>query len=147
MVRSLRTGVAFSLFTLFAAGCGPELAAPTASPTGNEAPVALRNLQVTTVDGHRAVLLRLSRLPTMVRQSSGKDPPRIVIQAWGPAGDGDLPERTLPQVDAQISDVRVSRRAGALSVVLVFKGVEPPPYSVHEMADWIMVRLGVPQGG
>jgi hypothetical protein len=144
MVRSLRTGVALFLFTLFAAGCPQKLRPPTPSPTGNEAPVALRNLQVTTVDGHRAVLLRLSRLPTLVRQSSGKDPPRIVIQAWGPAGDGDLPERTLPQMDPQISEVQVSRRAGALLVVLVFKGAEPPPYSVHEMADWIMVRLGAP---
>jgi hypothetical protein len=147
MMRSLWTGVVLSLFTLFAAGCAQKLAAPTASPTGNEAAVALRNLQVTTVDGHRAVLLRLSRLPTLVRQSSGKDPARIVIQAWGPRGDGDLPERTLPQVDPEISDVRVSRHDGALEVVLDFKGLEPPPYSVHEMADWIMVRLGVPQEG
>jgi len=147
MTRSLWTGVALFLFTLSAAGCAHKLAAPTPSPTGNEAPVALRNLQVTTVDGHRAVLLRLSRSPTMVRQSSGKDPARIVIQAWGPRGDGDLPERTLPQVDPEISDVRVSRHDGALEVVFDFKGLEPPPYSVHEMADWIMVRLGVPQEG
>lgn len=147
MTRSLWTGVGLFLFMLFAAGCAQRVAAPTASPTGNAAPVALRSLQVVTVDGHRAVLLRFSRLPTKVRQSSGKDPARIVIQAWGPPGDGDLPERTLPQLDPEISDVRVSRHDGALEVVLDFKGLEPPPYSVHEMADWIMVRLGVPQEG
>ena len=147
MMPSLKVGVGLFLFALFAAGCAQKLGVPTAVPTGNEAPVALRNLQVTTVDGHRAVLLRLSRLPTLVRQSSGKDPARIVIQAWGPRGDGDLPERTLPQIDPEISDVRVSRHDGALEVVLEFKGLKPPPHSVHEMADWIMVRLGAAQGG
>jgi len=146
MTRLLRAGVGLFLFALFAVGCAHKLAAPTATPTGNEAPVALRNLEVATVDGHRAVLLRLSRSPTMVRQSSGKNPARIIIQAWGPRGDGDLPERSLQQLDPEIIDVRVSRRSGALQVVLEFKGVEPPPYSVHEMADWIMVRLGVQEG-
>jgi hypothetical protein len=147
MMRSLWIGVCLLLFLLFAAGCAQKLGVPSPSPTGAEAPVALRNLQVVSVDGHRAVLLRFSRVPTMVRQSSGKDPGRIVIQAWGPSGDGDLPERTLPQMDPEINDVRVSRHDGALEVVLDFKSLEPPSYSVHEMADWIMVRLGAPQEG
>jgi len=43
--------------------------------------------------------------------------------------------------------VRVSRRAGTLQVVLEFKGAALPPYSVHQMVDWIMVRLGAPQEG
>jgi hypothetical protein len=147
MMRLSWIGIGFFLFTLFAAGCAQKIGVPSPSPSGTEAPVALRNLQVVSVDGHRAVLLRFSRVPTMVRRSSGKDPGRIVIQAWGPSGDGDLPERTLPQVDPEINDVRVSRHDGALEVVLDFKSVEPPPYSVHEMADWVMVRLGVPQEG
>lgn len=109
--------------------------------------MALRNLQVTTVDGHRAVLLHLSRLPVVVRQSSARNPGRIVVQAWGPVGDGDLPERALPQVDPMLSDVRVSRHEGALEIVLEFKSEEPPPFSVHEMADWLMIRLGVPEQG
>jgi hypothetical protein len=146
MVRSLWAAVGLFL-TLFTAGCAQRPMAPTPAPTGDQAPVALRNLQVTTVDGHRAVLLRLSRLPTLLQQSSHKDPARIVIKAWGPRGDGDLPERRLPQADPEINDVRISRHDGALEVVLDFKGPEPPPYTVHEMADWIMVRFGVPQGG
>jgi hypothetical protein len=121
------------------------MAAPTATPTGDEAPVTLRNLQVTTVDGHRAVLLRLSRLPILVRHSSGRHPGQITVQAWGPAGDSDLPERTLPQVDPQIAQISVSRKEGALHVVFAFQNDEPPAYSVHEMADWIMIRLGVPE--
>ncbi|MFN8628420.1 MAG: hypothetical protein U0587_20905 [Candidatus Binatia bacterium] len=129
-----------ALLACVAAGCAKKLAAPTAA-AGDQAPVALRNLQVATVDGHRAVLLRLSRLPMVVRQASGKNPGRIMLQAIGPAGEGDLSERELAQVDPLLSNVRVSRRQGALEVVLEFRTDEPPAYSVHEMGDWIMVRL------
>lgn len=135
------------LLSSVVAGCAQKLSAPTAAPTGDQAPVALRNLQVASVDGYRAVLLRLSRLPLAVRQSSARNPGRIVVRAWGPLGDGDLAERALPQVDPMLSDVRVSRHQGALEVVLEFKSEEPPPFSVHEMADWVMIRLGVPEQG
>lgn len=132
------------LLPLVVLGCSQRMTAPTAAPTGDEAPVALRNFEVANVDGHRAVLLRLSRLPTLVRHSSSSNPARITVQAWGPPGDSDLPERDLPQMDAQIADVRVSRTSGALNVVIDLKAEEPPIYSVHEMADWIMIRLPGP---
>lgn len=132
------------LLPLFMLGYARRMVAPTATPSGSEAPVSLRNFEVTAVDGHRAVLLRLSRLPTLVRHSSSRKPARITVQAWGPQGDSDLPERDLPQLDAQITDVRVSRTSGALSVVIDLKGDEPPPYTVHEMADWIMIRFPGP---
>lgn len=117
---------------------------PTAAPSGDQAPVTLRNLQVTTVEGHRAVLLRLSRVPTLVRHSSERRPARITVQAWGPIGEGDLPERSMPQIDAQVTQVRVSRHDGGLNVTLDLNGDEPPEYSVHEMADWIMIRFATP---
>jgi hypothetical protein len=129
------------LFMGLVAGCSASLGRPTAAPTGDQAPVTLRNLQIETLDGHRAVLLRLSRVPTMVRHSSSSDPARITIQAWGPLGDQDLEERNLAQIDPQITQVRVSRRAGGLNVVFDLQGDKPPPYTVHEMADWIMVRF------
>jgi hypothetical protein len=129
------------LAVLLAAGCAQKIGRPTAAPSGDNEPVTLRNLQIETVDGHRAVLLRLSRLPTMVRHSSGKRPAQITVQAWGPVGEGDLPERVLPQLDAQITQVRVSRHDGGLTIVLDFRGDDPPPYNVNEMADWIMVRF------
>jgi hypothetical protein len=132
------------LLPLLVAACSQRLVAPTAAPTGDLAPVALRNLEVTAVDGHRAVLLRLSRSPTLVRESSAKRPPRITVQAWGPPGDADLPERDLPQADPLIEDVRVSRTRGALTVVIELKGDQVPPYTVHEMADWIMIRFPGP---
>jgi len=132
------------LLPLVVAGCAQHMAAPTAAPSGDLAPVALRNVEVTAVDGHRAVLLRLSRLPTLVRQSSSSRPARITVQAWGPPGDGDLPERDLPQVDPLVQDVRVSRKSGGLMVVIELSGDEPPAYTVHEMADWIMIRFPGP---
>ena len=126
------------------AGCSLNLGRPTASPTGDQAPVNLRSLQIQTVDGHRAVLLRLSRAPTLVRHSYASRPGRISVEAWGPTGDSDLPERGLDESDSEISGVRVSRTQGALRVILDFRADNPPEYTVHEMADWIMVRLGTP---
>lgn len=126
--------------TLVAAGCS-QLTAPTAAPVGDEAPVNLRDLQVATSGGHRAVLLQLTRLPTLVRYSSSSDPARITVQAWGPEGDADLPERILPQNDAIVRQVVVSRNRGELRVIIELNQQEPPPHRVHEMADWIMVRF------
>ena len=129
------------LGVLLIAGCAQKIGRPTPSPSGDEAPVTLRNLQIESIDGHRAVLLRLSRLPTMVRHSSSRRPAQITVQAWGPVGEGDIAERVLPQLDAQIAQVRVSRHDGGLTIVLDFHGDSPPQYSINQMADWIMVRF------
>jgi hypothetical protein len=129
------------LFPLLLFGCSQRMVGPTAAPSGDQAPVALRNFEVTSADGHRAVLLRLSRQPTQIRQSSSSRPARITLQAWGPPGDSDLPERDLPQTDPQITDVRVSRKSGALTVVIELNSEKPPEYTVHQMADWIMIRF------
>src|SRR5574341_1803410 len=140
-VRRWGAALAMMFSGLTLAGCSERLAAPSPAPTGDQAPVGLRNLQIATVQGHRAVLMRLSRLPTLVRYSDSRKPARIIVQAWGPPGDSDLPERDVSQFDALISQVRVSRRDGELRVTLDLNGDEPPPYSVHEMGDWIMVRF------
>jgi len=51
-------------------------------------------------------------------------PGRLTVRASGPPGEGDLPERSLQQLDAQIADVRVSRTQGTLQVVIDFKADE-----------------------
>ena len=130
---------ALSLSTL--AGCPAKRTVPTAMPTGDQAPVALRDIRVETVETHRAVLLRLTRVPTLVRASSSRSPAEITVQAWGPDTGGDLAERVVPLTDPQIRGARVGRTKGGLYVVLEFIGTKPPTYTVHEMADWIMVRL------
>lgn len=120
------------------------LRAPNAVPEGERAAVALRNLQVTDADGHRAMLLRLTRVPTAVRYSDSSAPAQIVVEAYGPPGEGDLAEKALPQDDPYVRQVRVSRQQGVLQIVLDLYGEQPPPYQVHEMADWVMIRFGEP---
>jgi len=126
---------------MLSTGSCSTFSAPTAAPIGSEAPVNLRDLQVATSGGHRAVLLQLTRLPTLIRHSSSSEPGRITIQAWGPEGDTDLPERILPQSDPIVSQVRVSRTGGELRVIIELNQQDPPPHRVHEMSDWIMVRF------
>jgi len=126
-------------------GCSMRSLSPAGTPVGEQAPVGLRSLEMASTEGHHAVLLRLSRIPTMVRHSSSTEPAQITIQAWGPPGVGDLAERALPQDDPYVSQVRVSREGGALKIVLDLRSATPPPHMVHEMADWIMVRFSGPQ--
>ena len=127
----------------------PVDAGASAAALADPSPVTLRNLQVATIEGTRVVLLRLSREPYGLSYAAEKDPGRIIVRASGPPGDGDLPERTLQQLDAQIADVRVSRMQGMLQVVIDFKTDAVPPYSVNQMVDWVMIRLpasGTSQG-
>jgi len=136
----------FVALTLGLGGCAAWQASPDGAALGDQAPINLRSLELAAAQGRQAVLLRMSRLPTMVRHSSSSNPGRITIQAWGPQTGGDLPERALPQQeDPLVEQVRVSRKGGALTVILDLRSDVAPPYAVHEMADWIMVRLGEPQ--
>jgi len=138
IAKWMRRSIAFTLLVTLS-GCA-ALSGETSSSA--EQAVSLRNLQIETVDGHRAVLLRLSMLPGRVMHSSSSSPARITVQAAGPIGEGDFSEQVLPQTDPQIRQVRVARENGRLQVTLDLKSDVPPPYSVHEMADWIMIRLG-----
>ncbi len=133
---------AFVAGFIFLSGC--SALSPTPTPTGDQTPVNLRQLEIQTIDGHAALLLRMSRRPFSLRHSSAIEPGRIILEARGPEGEGDLAERSLGQSDAMIADVRVSRVEGLLKVVIEFRNNQAPAYSVHEMADWVMVRLGAP---
>jgi hypothetical protein len=124
-----------------AVGCAQRAAAPSPAPVGANAPLDVRYIQVATVEGHRAVLVRLTQVPSMVRASSSRNPAEILVHAWGPMGDFDMPERNFPQPDAYLPEIRVSRKGGELRIALQLAGDVPPQYTVHEMADWIMVRL------
>lgn len=130
------------------AGCSSK--APLGNALGEEEssalaslsiPLDLREFEVVNADGHRGVFLKLSRLPDAVEHSSQDDPPRIVLDIQGPTG-GNAPEENFPGQDNVISHVRVERLPGILRVVLDFRGEDLPSYSVHPMADWIMIRLG-----
>jgi hypothetical protein len=144
VVRWWQAGLLAAAFAVAVGGCSRSLLGSKVVPAGGRMPVSLRNFEIASADGHRAVLLRLSGLPTLVRHSSASHPGRILIQAWGAAGE-DLPERRLAETDAQIAQVRVSRHQGALNIILDFHADQPPAYSVREMADWIMVRFAGPR--
>ena len=118
---------------------------PNASPHGDRAAVGLRNLQISDAGGHRAVLLRLTRVPSALRYSDASGPGRIIVEAYGPPGEGDFAEKTLPQDDPYVRQVRVSRDQGTLRITLDLHSEQPPPHQVHEMADWVMIRFGEPR--
>src|SRR5262249_29166183 len=108
--RCLPAVLALMLVVASFAGCSVMQSPPTPDPSGNNTPVTLRVFQVQSVNGHRAVLLRLSRIPSLVRDSSSRHPGSITVEAWGPIGDRNLPEKTLPQSDALITAVRGAPR-------------------------------------
>lgn len=103
-------------------------------------PLDLHEFEVVDADGHRGVFLKLSRLPDAVEHRSDHDPPRIVLEIKGPTGT-EAPPESFPGRDTMVSYVHVSRQPGLLRVVLDLQGSEVPTYTVHPMADWIMVRL------
>ena len=82
-----------AILTTLTSGCASQASRPSALPSGDNTPVTLRDLQITQSEGHRAVFIRLSRLPTLIQHSNSGDPARIMIIAWGPTGGEDLGER------------------------------------------------------
>ena len=104
-------------------------------------PLDLQDYRVVKADGHRSVFLKLSRLPDEVGDRTANDPPRVILEIKGPTGT-DTPEEAFDGNDALISTVRVERAFGVLRVTLELQGRNLPPYSVHRMADWVMIRLG-----
>lgn len=128
-----------------AAGCSRRLAvepgADAPAVAGVAVPLDVRQFEVVNADGYRGVFLKLSRLPDAVNHFSENDPARIVLEVKGPPGE-DAAEESYPGQDALVSQFRVSREFGTLRIVLDLQGTDPPPYSVHPMADWIMIRLG-----
>ncbi|MCK6555639.1 hypothetical protein L6Q96_13830 [Candidatus Binatia bacterium] len=127
--------------TAIMTGCGTVFWSPTPAAVGVDEAITLRDVQVEAAGAHRAVLLHLSQTPSQVRYGDSRRPASITIEAWGPPGNFDLPERTLPQVDDLVSQVRVSREEGCLKVTIDMQADELPQYTVHEMADWVMIRV------
>ena len=111
------------------------------SLTALSVPLDLQDYRVVSSDGQRGVFLKLSRLPDAVSDRTAKDPPRVILEVKGPTG-AEAPEQEFPGGDTVVSRVKVARAFGVLQVTLELQGRDVPPYSVHTMADWVMVRLG-----
>lgn len=103
-------------------------------------PLEVQDFNVVSADGYRGLFLKLSRLPDTVESHAEKNPTRLVLEISGPTG-GETPEETFPGGDLLVSRVRISSTYGVLRVVVDLFGDELPEYSVHTMADWIMVRF------
>ena len=149
-MKPMRGGLAWGLVgTLLLVSCAKRV--PLAEPTGTKGaaiesipnasiPLDVQEFQVANADGHRGVFLKLSRLPDAVEHHSESDPARIILEIKGPTGE-EVPEAAFPGRDTLVARVRVSRSFGVLRVALDLQGDDPPRYSVHTMADWIMIRL------
>jgi len=104
-------------------------------------PLDVVEYRVAEAENEHALFLRLSRFPDSSGYSVQETPPEIVLRLGGPAVGDDMPEQRMVLADAAIEAIRVSRRAGALTVVLELTTAEVPPYLVDEAADWVVVRV------
>lgn len=136
------------LMALTAGGCGgKQIAERTdlADLQGLALPLDVREVQLARADGNRGVFLRLSRLPEGIHHRAMGDPARLVLEIKGPTGTQG--EEDLPGTDDLVSRLRVQRDFGVLRVLVDLRGEEVPEYSVHAMADWIMIRFKSPRSG
>jgi hypothetical protein len=129
---------------LLLAGCAKR--APLATPEEENpfaqlsAPLEVRDFDVASADGYRGLFLKLSRLPDAVASHAEEDPTRLILEISGPTG-GESAEQTFPGGDTLVSRVRISSTYGMLRVAIDLLADELPDYSVHTMADWVLVRF------
>ncbi len=136
-VLTLGIGACSQRLPLEEAGTAPDL-------SHLSSPLDLRQFEVVSSGGgFRGVFLRLSRYPESIEASHTTEPGRIVLDIAGPTGV-ESEEKSFPGRDSLVSLVRVSRQTGRLRIVLDLSVPDPPKYTVHRMADWIMVRMTSP---
>ncbi|MBI4514336.1 MAG: hypothetical protein HY699_00760 [Deltaproteobacteria bacterium] len=116
------------------------------SPLGDiVVPLAVRSFEISSVDGQRGVFFKLSRVPDRVASHEESEPARIVVEVEGPAAGDDIAPQSYPGADTLVSQINMSRTGGRLTLVVELSGSVVPRHSVHQMADWIMVRLNPPK--
>jgi hypothetical protein len=131
-------------------GCARHARPPAPSTTqapgldSLSVPLDVSEFHVVAAEGFRSLFVKLSRLPDAVNhheQGNGS----IVLDITGPTG-GESPEESFPGGDTLVAGVRVSRTYGMLRVAIDLASQDMPSYTVHTMADWIMVRFA-PEAG
>lgn len=143
MTRSILVGVCACLVMTLPLGCARRLGGPGSEKPAIEGlavPLDVQKFQIAPTEGRRGVFLRLSRLPYGVEHRSASNPARIIIDVAGPAGE-EGPEEVIPGDEVVVNELRILRQYGSLRITLGLPGSEPPEYSVHRMADWIMIRI------
>jgi hypothetical protein len=103
-------------------------------------PIAVQAIDVSESDGYEAVFIKLSRIPDQINDTFLADPAEIQIDAVGPVGEDQLEQR-VTTASSLAPAVRFSRTGGMMRIVVELATGTVPYYSVHQMADWLMVRL------
>jgi len=147
LVARASAGVFACLLAVMAAGCGAKKEAPPsiADLQVLALPLDVREVQLAGAEGSRGIFLRLTRFPEGVSHRAMDGPPRLVVDIKGPTGTQG--EEDLPGKDDLVSRLRVQRDFGVLRILVDLQGDHVPEYSVHPMADWIMIRFKAPRRG
>jgi hypothetical protein len=148
MRRSWRLLASGLLAAALFVGCAKKAPAPESAPadfSSLSVPLEVREFQVVHTEEYRAIFLKLSRLPDSVGHREQSDPASIILEISGPTGS-EAPEEVFPGGDILVSRVRIARSFGVLHVAIDLASDDAPDYSVHTMADWIMVRLAPAAG-
>lgn len=148
MYRRLGRALLATAFAITAVSCSRILPLDDAASEASQvdfsnlaAPLDLVHFEVVSSGaGYRGVFLRLSRFPESIQATHTSKPARIVLDIYGPTGTESAAE-SFPGGDQVVTQVHVSREIGRLRVVLDLAGSSPPSYTVHRMADWIMLRM------
>lgn len=139
-------GVAVALIALALAGCSATKEQPllTAEQIAElSVPLDIREFRTANGSGTQAVFIKLSRLPDGVDHHVEVDSGTIVLDIRGPAGASTVNEEALV-AESPLSRIRVARSPKMLRLSLDLERGEVPPYTVHILSDWIMVRLDAP---
>ncbi len=109
-----------------------------AAPDG--AGLAVRDVHIEPVGAGRRLVIELTRAPDRVRDFVLTDPPRLVIDANGPAPTKPAMAR-FPISDDVVSRVRAATNGGVLRVVIDLR--EPPgAHAVHQDGTRVVADLG-----
>lgn len=138
--------VAAVALALVIAGCAASKEQPllTAEQIAElSVPLDIREFRTANGSGNQAVFIKLSRLPDGLDHHVEPNTGTIVIDVRGPVGAATVDDEAL-QAQSPLSRIRVARTPKLLRLSLDLERGEVPPYSVHLLADWIMVRLDAP---
>ena len=144
MGRRSRFWVSALSVLLVTTGCAgrSHVAEPLPASTFAElsVPLNLVEFNVAGTSQGRGVFLKLSRLPDSLTHRWESNPPRIILEIAGPTGEESAPE-VIPAGDDLVTRLEVSRTFGVLRIIIDLRSQEVPEYTVHQMADYVMVRL------
>lgn len=122
---------------LLAAAVGwvpPALAEEVARPSADvvveaesaaDTRLAIRDVRLEPIGTGRRVVVTLSRAPERLRSFAMDDPPRLVMDVWGPLGRGDGREQRFPLDDALVSRVRAATYRQRLRIVVDLHDASP----------------------